>query len=64
MAKLSKMELKVDVDLGLVKMKTTRKVNDITVTTETIAHKEYIGMMHNKHMELIRRHTELSSNDL
>ena len=56
MAKLSKMELKVDVDLGLVKMKTTKKVADtITVIVETVAHKDTVAIAHKKHLEMSTR---------
>jgi len=51
-----KMKMKVDVDLCMVKMKTTKKVADtITVIAETIAHKDTVATAHRKHLELSTR---------
>ena len=47
-----KMKIKVDVDLELVKMKTTRKVKGITVITETIAHESIIEATHRKNLKI------------
>ena len=43
---------KIKVDLEIVKLVTRRTINDITIVTKTIAHKDDVIELHKKHLQI------------
>ena len=51
---MAKMEsvFKLKVDLEMVKLVTRRIINDISIVTKTIAHKDVVVEIHKKHLQI------------